>query len=118
MRAWLTMAVGLFICLSFLAYTGLTSAQEKRFLADRHGDKGMACDACHKESPPKDKVPMAVCVKCHGNYEKLAEKTKELEPNPHLSHEADLPCDSCHRGHKAPVNYCLQCHATFTFPLK
>jgi hypothetical protein len=85
------------------------------FLADRHQAKGMNCATCHKESPPKAAVPSDTCMKCHGNAEKLAEKTSAVKPaNPHDSHLGEVACDQCHRGHKAPVNACAQCH-TFGF---
>ena len=110
--------LALTLVFSILQPLSLTAAQESKFLADRHADKGIACSACHKESPPKEKVPMEVCTSCHGDYAKLAELTQKVEPNPHMSHEGNLACDSCHHGHKPPENHCVQCHATFTFKLK
>ena len=88
-------------------------AQEKgQFLADRHQAKGMNCASCHQESPPAASVPPEACMKCHGNAEKLAEKTSAVKPhNPHDSHLGDIACDQCHKGHKPPVNACAQCHA-------
>jgi hypothetical protein len=88
------------------------------FLADRHQAKGMNCATCHKESPPKASVPSDICLQCHGSTEKLAEKTSAVKPaNPHDSHLGDVACDQCHRGHKAPVNACAQCH-TFGFKVR
>lgn len=89
-------------------------AEEKKFLADRHQTKGIACASCHKESPPKVAVSTAVCIGCHGSYAKIAEKTIKTSPNPHASHMGELSCESCHHAHKASENQCADCHA-FTF---
>jgi len=83
---------------------------EKKFLADRHQAKGIACASCHKESPPKAAVPAAVCLGCHGSYAKIAERTMNASPNPHASHMGALSCENCHRAHKAPQNQCNTCH--------
>ena len=92
------------------------AADKQQFLADRHQTKDMTCGSCHQESPPQTAVPMAACLKCHGPYEKLADKTKNVKPNnPHASHNGDVACESCHHGHKTPENYCAQCHPTFEF---
>lgn len=106
----------LFMVSSFLSF--LTAdhcyflwAANSQFLADKHASKGITCDGCHKENPPKVLVPTEPCLQCHGgNYEKLAETTKKLDPNPHASHRGDLSCESCHHAHKASVNYCGACH--------
>lgn len=88
---------------------------EGKFLADRHQARGMNCATCHRESPPTAAVPSNVCIKCHGNAEKLAEKTSAVKPhNPHDSHIGEVACDQCHHGHKVSVNACAQCH-TFGF---
>ena len=85
-------------------------ADDKKFLADRHQAKGMTCASCHKESPPKAAVPMAVCLGCHGPYGKVAEKTIAVSPNPHASHMGELPCENCHHAHKTSENQCNACH--------
>jgi len=82
-----------------------------KFLADRHQDRGADCAACHKESPPKDAASPQACIKCHGGMGEVAEKTVNAKPiNPHDSHLGEVACDQCHRGHKASVNVCAQCH--------
>jgi len=91
-------------------------AADQAFLADKHQARGIACEGCHKESPPK--APnMAVCLGCHGDYKALAEKTKQVEPNPHASHEGELECSACHHGHKPGEDYCAKCH-TFGFKVR
>ena len=43
------------------------------------------------------------CLKCHVSYEALAEQTKNVTPNPHVSHQGNKPfkdvklmCNDCH----------------------
>jgi fumarate reductase flavoprotein subunit len=91
------------------------AAPQGKFLADRHQERGIQCDRCHKESPPKATVPTKVCFECHGDYDKIALKTKDVHPNPHASHEGNLDCEVCHHGHKPPRDHCAGCH---TFGLK
>jgi Cytochrome c3 len=85
-------------------------ANEGHFLADKHKNKGADCSGCHKESPPKQDVPMAICLGCHGDYGKVALKTDKLDPNPHDSHLGEIDCGKCHHAHKASVNFCNPCH--------
>ena len=90
-------------------------AQQTPLLEEKHKNTGITCEACHKEKPPSQAVPTAVCLSCHGSYSELVEKTKDVKPrNPHESHLGDLDCDNCHHVHKPSVNYCGECH-TFGF---
>lgn len=51
------------------------------------------------------------CMKCHGDYEKLAQQTSDLVPNPHHSHLGQVNCEDCHKPNLAkPVLMCNQCH--------
>lgn len=112
-QKYLSLAGSLTFILAFCAFGSMSQgwAQEKgSFLADRHQTKGMQCSSCHKENPPKEIVPSAVCQQCHGNAEKLAEKTMTKTPNPHESHLGDLKCEACHHGHKVAENTCAKCH--------
>jgi hypothetical protein len=90
----------------------LRAAAAKPPLAERHQAAGLACDACHQETPPRAAAPIATCLACHGgSYEKLAEKTQAATPrNPHESHEGEIECEACHHGHKPSVDYCARCH--------
>jgi len=85
-------------------------AGEGLFLADKHKDSGTDCSDCHKGSPPKQDVPITVCLGCHGDYGKVAAKTNQLDPNPHDSHLGEIECGKCHHAHKASVNFCNECH--------
>jgi hypothetical protein len=80
------------------------------FLADKHKVAGISCGACHKENLPKGQVPTEVCLKCHGDQSKVAEKTRMIIPNPHESHLGNLKCELCHHSHKPSENYCSTCH--------
>lgn len=104
--------LGILITLVLAGLQGPTSggADEKKFLADRHQAKGMTCASCHKEAPPQAAVPTAVCQGCHGSYAKIAQRTINVEPNPHASHMGELSCESCHHAHKASESLCATCH--------
>ena len=86
-------------------------ATENAFLADKHKSAGIGCEGCHKEAPPKKNVPTSVCLQCHGDNSKLAEKTEKLSPNPHDSHLGEIDCDKCHHSHKQSGDYCGSCHS-------
>lgn len=97
--------------LSFLpSRPHFTWAAQAVLLGDKHKDLGIQCDGCHKESPPQNKVPTAVCQGCHGDYKTLAERTQKVDPNPHKSHEGDLECEMCHHSHKPSEDRCGSCH--------
>ena len=95
---------------SVLVPVGTIWAAESLSLADTHKNRGMDCSDCHKESPPKQNVLMAVCLGCHGDYTKMAAKTSKIDPNPHASHLGEIDCAKCHHAHKASVNVCNACH--------
>lgn len=81
-------------------------------LADQHANAGVKCEACHGAKKPAEgaAVPLAARTKCHGSYEALAEKTRKLDPNPHRTHQGDVRCSDCHRGHQKSVLMCNDCH--------
>ena len=92
-------------------FTSMLFAADAPLLADRHKSAGLACDACHKENPPKVAAPETACQGCHGSYEKVAQLTEQVTPhNPHQSHEGELECGECHHAHKPSVDYCYKCH--------
>ncbi|MGN1208932.1 MAG: cytochrome c3 family protein [Duodenibacillus sp.] len=102
------------LCLS----VGVYAAPAQKFLGDRHVERGVACPMCHGQGTPKAQLPEdsqkhEPCVQCHGFYDKVAARTKPKDPdeqNPHGQHDGNLPCTSCHQGHKPGVNYCEKCH--------
>jgi hypothetical protein len=91
-----------------------TTAPASAFLSDRHLQRGTTCVDCHGPSRPGKGtlVEMATCMKCHGEYDKVAERTKNLgKRNPHDSHIGQLDCTVCHQGHLPAELYCTKCHA-------
>lgn len=98
--------------------TNITTRADS-FLGDRHLAKGLSCASCHKEDPPKNKVPNSMCMTCHQDEGKLAERTNKVVPNPHASPHLDPgtapACDECHHIHKPSQVACIQCHPDFKF---
>jgi fumarate reductase flavoprotein subunit len=81
------------------------------YLDHAHMSKGLECQACHSVWLPQEIPSMNVCLSCHGNsYPALASKTNKLEPNPHMSHNGEIECISCHHAHKPFEYYCKICH--------
>jgi hypothetical protein len=102
-----------------MIWTGRLVAQEKRpFTADRHKALKIACAGCHGEDAPKKAAPAETCKKCHQSIEAVAEKTKNLKPNPHKNHITegmDVACTQCHGSHKADDIICERCHSGMKF---
>jgi hypothetical protein len=81
------------------------------FLIDPHVAAGVACDGCHTERLPTPPT-VATCLGCHGgSYPSLAAKTAQDQPNPHQSHQGEVPCAACHHVHAASVTFCNRCHS-------
>ena len=105
----------LFVAALLVAWIALGSAfaaqpGEKPLLGDRHKTMGVACEGCHQQSAPTGAAPANACMSCHGDMDKMGKQTEALHPNPHESHEGDIPCGECHHAHKASVDYCAKCH--------
>ena len=116
LAAWLFAALcgaALAVCAAGDAPAQPTAQPSQMF--EKHTNSGLACSACHKESPPATPVQTPTCEGCHGTYEKIAEKTAETVPNPHASHWGQLDCSSCHHMHKPSENFCAKCHPQFDF---
>ena len=85
-----------------------------KFLDAKHVAKGVQCVACHGTMPPKGAPGTAVCLSCHGgSYGALGEVTAKVNPNPHRSHNGELPCIECHHAHAPFEYYCGSCHDEF-----
>jgi hypothetical protein len=102
-----------------MIWIAFAAAQEKRpFTADRHKALKIACAGCHQEAKPEKAAPAEACLKCHQSLDGVAERTKNLKPNPHKNHlteGSDVECTQCHLGHKADTLICNQCHGEITF---
>jgi cytochrome c553 len=99
---------------------GKESLRAKMPLGHLHSLAGVSCQKCHGIAQPPEAVKMKGCTTCHGDPEKLAEKTKEVKPeNPHTSphYGTELDCNVCHHQHEKSENFCSQCHSfTYTVP--
>ena len=105
------------LCLVLGAVWAQTGFAAEKFLADRHAERGIKCEVCHDPSAPtkmkEDANRHEACVQCHGFYDAVVKRTQPKDPdeqNPHSQHDGNLPCSTCHKGHKPGVNYCGQCH--------
>jgi fumarate reductase flavoprotein subunit len=86
---------------------------EDPFTADRHVQYG-SCSICHMDDKPVQGawVEWSKCLECHGEYAELGERTKSFgEWNPHKSHQAEVDCTVCHKGHMKAELFCAGCHA-------
>jgi hypothetical protein len=102
-----------------MIWTCYVVAQEKRpFTADRHKALKIACVGCHGEEDPKKPATAEACSKCHQSLEAVAERTKNLKPNPHHNHlteGSEVACTQCHASHKADDIICERCHSGLKF---
>jgi len=94
------------LSLSINLYAGDSS----QLMADKHKAIGAECSSCHGRDV-KDVVANEKCLECHGSYDQLAEKTKDMHLNPHKNpHFLDVECAACHQGHKSMNVFCQNCH--------
>lgn len=103
----------LMLCLSAVgAAWAFTCQAADMTLAERHTQNGIRCEACHKVKMPQTGavVNNEACFACHGSYEKLAQRTAKLNPNPHKTHLLNVRCSDCHSGHQASKLMCNDCH--------
>jgi len=85
------------------------------FLIDKHIAANLKCTSCHKTTRSQPPTT-ATCLACHGKtYDALAVQSAGSVPNPHQSHEGEVPCAACHHVHTASENPCAQCHPGFAF---
>jgi len=109
----------------------LASWESSAFLARTHAEEDIACLDCHEptvqqqveeliknvtknyETPLRErKFPQEECLECHehGSYTELAQRTSDLERNPHDSHYGEMECHICHNVHRVSEDYCAPCH--------
>ncbi len=74
------------------------------------------CTTCHADgkfaAPAKE-----ACFACHASYDKVAERTAKMTPNPHMSHRGEPDCANCHSMHGQSRFECNDCH-TFNIQMK
>lgn len=92
-------------------------SENKHEIGGKHLESGLTCTDCHGTEEPTKRAPVSACTACHGPYADVAELTKDVEPNPHDSHQGEIRCGMCHKSHEPSVNYCNECHE-FDFKVK
>ena len=90
--------------------TIIDKSDKPMLLGDRHKNEGIKCENCHKETPPKNEVPTAVCLECHDDISEAPEAMGAQEINPHYSHMMISECGVCHHAHIPSEDQCKACH--------
>lgn len=76
----------------------------------------LPCTSCHADGM---KAPgNEACLACHGSYDKVAERTAKLTPNPHFNHRGEQNCTNCHSLHDKSRIECNDCHSFNNLKLK
>jgi hypothetical protein len=100
-------------------------------LAQAHAEVDVTCLDCHdptlqqqleegiqvatqdfQAAFAEQEFPKESCLSCHehGSYAEIAQRTEELELNPHDSHYGQMECSICHKVHGTSEDYCAPCH--------
>jgi hypothetical protein len=97
------------ICLTLLSTTSSGTGPVKTSKHKKYAE--LTCNDCHLKTKPEP-LTTEQCLSCHGSLEKVAEATKDLDPDPHNSphYGPELDCDLCHHEHSVSENFCAQCH--------
>jgi hypothetical protein len=99
------------------------------YLAFTHAEYAISCQRCHERSigqlvqevyhtirndyelPVKQVgITGEDCMRCHGDWERVAQLTEGLPRNPHDSPHGQQDCLDCHAVHQASVDRCAECH--------
>ena len=80
----------------------------------------MTLSQMHGKSWPKSTgfTTKTQCLKCHQSYEALAERTKNVSPNPHVSHQGAVNCEECHKADRPAKDVQFMCNDCHKFTLK
>ena len=106
MRSKILTILLLFIISHFYSICQATTYE----LRGKHAELALGCDACHGTPTPVKRAPASSCIECHDDYPGIGEITKNIEPNPHNSHQGEIRCTACHKVHEPSVLYCNSCH--------
>lgn len=82
-----------------------------KYLDQVHAARGVTCTLCHNTLLSETKVSKEQCLQCHGSYQHLSARSKDLLPNPHASHCGEISCTLCHHAHQQSELYCNLCHS-------
>ncbi|MBP1624208.1 MAG: hypothetical protein H6Q07_2228 [Acidobacteria bacterium] len=108
----------LFVAAAIIWAAMAISEEKKGVTADRHKERGLKCEACHKDPAPTQAATGDACLPCHKSLEAVAERMKDYQMNPHKNHitdSSDVACTDCHQGHKPDTLLCGQCHTGMVF---
>jgi len=98
----------------FFVWVAVAAALDKKhYESNKHvTDSSATCKDCHTSiEPTTAPKSWTICSSCHGDYEKLAERTAKVVPNPHKTHYTDMPCSECHMIHQSSsLKVCQSCH--------
>lgn len=97
---------------------GFGSFAGAQTLHDMHQQAGIACTACHQETPAAAAPPDATCVACHGTMLDGAQLAPDPHRSPHLSAGEVPVCSDCHHIHRPSEVSCVTCHRGFQFDVK
>ena len=118
-RAVGRLVAAVLLAIALLAAGASSRAADDDLLLRTHQAAGVNCRSCHAESPPHGAPANAVCVDCHGGQAKVAERTRQIKPNPHapphLAAGETQICGDCHHVHHPSEVACTECHHSFHF---
>jgi hypothetical protein len=91
-------------------------------LLEVHTSAGIACTACHSETPPEPLPGFAICVACHGTMigtdSLVPVEGPDPHRSPHLGPDETPACTSCHLVHQPSEVTCTMCHRAFRFNIR
>ena len=91
-------------------YGGVITERNAGQLTDARGVEGdefCLNDSCHHVSDDGSELATRA---------DLEATTADYRINPHSSQHGDVACTTCHKAHRASVNYCTQCHGNAEVP--
>lgn len=121
-----TVAAGLLALVLGLLAKGVSAENEAvpsdLSLLEVHESAGVACNACHSDTPFDPRPGFAVCVACHGTMtgtdNTLMIEGPDPHRSPHLAPDETADCTSCHRIHQPTEVTCTMCHRAFHFNIR
>lgn len=97
------------------------SGARGQVLQDKHGDAGVQCSDCHRNTSPEPPSHV-VCVACHGTTLEREQPVRQRGPDPHRSPHlgpGEVPvCSDCHHVHRESEVTCVMCHRGFKFDIE
>ena len=125
------------VCHIMDPYVDSLIGEEATYMGSSHYEKDVVCIDCHEPTLEQQvnelvvfvkkeyKTPLKQrrfdndwCLRCHehSSYEEIAERTADLERNPHAGHWGELDCRICHKMHRPSELYCATCHDYASLP--